>query len=101
MSRLPPWFRRTVVTFESLFTDSRNVTSFTRFVSAVIMVEVQWTVSELSRGISRPDEDAKSGSAYRYFLGGADWSATDIAQYHADYAFECWQQHQEESETNL
>jgi SRSO17 transposase len=52
------------------------------------MAEVQWTVSELVRGISRPDEDTKSDSAYRYFLGGANWPATDLAQSHADYAFE-------------
>jgi hypothetical protein len=41
-------------------------------VSAVILTESKWTVSELARGISRPDEGAKSGRAYRYFLGDAD-----------------------------
>jgi hypothetical protein len=32
--------------------------------------------------------DAKSDRTYRYFLGGADWSATDLAQHHAEYVFE-------------
>jgi SRSO17 transposase len=57
-------------------------------VSAVILTEAKWTVSELARGISRPDEGAKSGRTYRYFLGEADWSATVLAQYLADYAFD-------------
>jgi SRSO17 transposase len=88
VSRLPPWVKKALATFEPLFSDSRNVDSFIAFVSVVIMTEAQWTVSELVRGISRPDEDAKSGSAYRYFLGEADWSATALAQYLADYAFD-------------
>jgi SRSO17 transposase len=88
VSRLPPWVDQALETFEPVFSDSRNVTSFNGFVSAVIMSESKWTVSELARGISRPDEGAKSGRAYRYFLGEADWSATDLAQDHADYAFD-------------
>ncbi|HET7323427.1 MAG TPA: transposase [Halococcus sp.] len=88
VSRLPPWVEEALATFEPLFSDERNVTSFMLFVSAVIMTESKHTVSELVRGISRPDEDAKSGRAYRYFLGAADWSATALAQRHAEYAFE-------------
>jgi SRSO17 transposase len=74
--------------FEPVFSDSRNIDSFDGFVSAVIMTESKWTVNELSRGISRPNEGAKSDRAYRYFLNRADWSATDLAQDHADYAFD-------------
>lgn len=85
---LPPWVEEVLVSFESVFTDSRNVTSFEDFVSTIIMAEDQWTVSELSRWVSRPGEDVKTGSAHRYFLGKADWSATDLAQCHADYAFD-------------
>jgi hypothetical protein len=88
VSCLPLWVDQALATFEPIFSDSRNVDSFDGFVSAVIMTESKWTVSELSRGISRPDEGAKSGRAYRYFLDGADWSATDLAQDHADYAFD-------------
>jgi SRSO17 transposase len=88
VSRLPPWVDQALETFEPVFSDSRNVTSFDEFVSAVILTESKWTVSELARGISRPDEGAKSGRTYRYFLGDADWSATVLAQYLADYAFD-------------
>ena len=88
VSRLPPWVDQALETFEPVFSDSRNVTSFDGFVSAVILTESKWTVSELARGISRPDEGAKSGRAYRYFLAGAEWSATDLAQDHTDYAFD-------------
>ncbi|MGN8215450.1 hypothetical protein [Halococcus salifodinae] len=56
--------------------------------SALILAETQWTVSELSEGISRPDEDAKSRRAYDYFFGGANWSTTDLAKYHAEYVFD-------------
>lgn len=52
------------------------------------MANGQWTVSELTRGISRPHRDAKSDRTYRYFLGGADWSAIDLAQQQAAYVFE-------------
>lgn len=84
----PPWVEQALASFESVFSDSRNVTSSEDFVSTIIMAEDQWTVSEFSRGVSRPDEDAKTDGAYRYFLGKADWSATDLAQYHADYVFD-------------
>ena len=43
--------------FESAFSDTRNVESFKQLVSALILAEIQWTVSELARGISRPDEE--------------------------------------------
>lgn len=86
VTRLPSWVDQALATFGPLFSDRCNVDSFIAFVSVVIMTEAQWSVSEFVRGISRPDEDAKSGSAYRYFLGGTDWSVTDPAQYHADYA---------------
>lgn len=55
ISRLPPWVDQALETFEPVFSDIRNVTSFDRFVSAVILTESKWTVSELARGISRPD----------------------------------------------
>ncbi|WP_255565271.1 transposase [Saliphagus sp. LR7] len=71
-----------------MFSDSRNFESFTALASAVIMAHSQWTVSELARGVSRPAADAKSGRAYRYFLGGADWSATDLAHHQTAYIFE-------------
>lgn len=86
LTTLPPWFEQAFTRFESVFSDSRNVESFTALTSAVILATAQWTVSGLSRGISRPD--AKSDRTYRYFLGGADWSATDLAQHHAAYVFE-------------
>lgn len=85
-TRLPPWFAQVFARFESVFSDSRNVDSFTTLVSAVILAEAQWTVSELTRGISRPD--AKSDRTYRYFLGGADWSATNLAQHQAAFVFD-------------
>src|SRR5699024_10043082 len=88
VSRLPPWVKEALATFEPLFSDDRNVTSFMLFVSAVVMTESKHTVSELVRGISRPDEDAKSDRAYRYFLDRADWSATALARRHAEYAFD-------------
>ncbi|UOO96788.1 transposase (plasmid) [Halococcus dombrowskii] len=56
--------------------------------SALILAETQWTVSGLSQGISRPDGNAKSRRAYDYFFEGADWSATDLAQLHAEYVFD-------------
>jgi hypothetical protein len=85
-SRLPPWSEEGFARFDSVFSDSRNFESFTRLTSAVIMAKAQWTVSGLSRGISRPD--AKSDRTYRYFLGGADWSSIDLAQQQAAYVFE-------------
>jgi hypothetical protein len=88
VTRLPPWFDHALSTFEPAFSDSRNVDSFNHLVSALILAERQWTVSGLSRGISRPNGNAKSRRAYDYFLGGADWSATDLAQCHAEYVFE-------------
>ena len=87
LTRLPPWVAETLARFESVFTDSRNVDSFNAPTSALILAEAQWTVSALSRGISRPDEDAKSDRTYRYFLGGADWSAIDLAQHQAAFVF--------------
>ncbi|EMA56377.1 transposase, IS4 [Halococcus thailandensis JCM 13552] len=56
--------------------------------STLILGEAQWTVSGLARGISRPDADAKSRRAYDYFFGGADWSPTNLAHYHAEYVFD-------------
>jgi len=88
VTRLPPWFDHALSTFEPAFSDSRNVDSFNHLVSALILAERQWTVSGLSRGISRPNGNAKSRRAYDYFLGGADWSTTDVAQCHAEYVFE-------------
>ena len=87
VTHLPPWFERALSTFEPAFSDSRNADSFKHLVSALILAETQWTVSGLARGISRPDGNAKSRRAYDYFLSGADWSATDLAQYHAEYVF--------------
>jgi len=69
-----------------VFSDSRNFDSLTSLVSAVILAHSQWTVSELSQGISRPN--AKSDRTYRYFLGGADWSATDLAHRQTECFFE-------------
>lgn len=86
VSRLPPWFRQTIATFVSMFTDSRNVPSFEALVSSLILAESQWTVRGLARGITRPD--AKSGSAYNYFVSEADWSAPLLAHHLADYMFE-------------
>ena len=88
VTRLPPWFEQAFAAFEAVFSDSRNVDSFKHLVSALILSEAQWTVCGLSRGISRPDADAKSRRAYDYFFGNADWSATDLAQYHAEYVFD-------------
>ena len=88
VTRLPPWFKEALSTFELAFSDSRNVDSFRHLVSALILAETQWTVSGLSEGISRPDGNAKSRRAYDYFFGGANWSATDLAQYHAEYVFD-------------
>ena len=42
----------------------------------------------LSRRISRPCRDAKSYRTYRCFLGGADWSAIDLAQHQAAFVFD-------------
>ncbi|WP_435080054.1 IS701 family transposase [Halococcus sp. AFM35] len=88
VSRLPPWVAQALASFESVFSDRRNVTSFVAFVSAVIKTESRHTVSELARGISRPDADAKSSRTYRYFLGDAVWSAIDLAQHQAAYIFD-------------
>ena len=88
VTRLPPWFKQAFSTFEPAFSDSRNADSFKHLVSALILAETQWTVSGLSQGISRPDGNAKSRRAYDYFFEGADWSATDLAQYHAEYVFD-------------
>ena len=51
-----------------------------------MLAEAQRTVSGLTRGISRPD--AKSDRTYRYFLGGADWSAIDLAHHVAAFVFD-------------
>lgn len=51
-----------------------------------MLAGAQWTVSGLTRGISRPD--AKSDRTYRYFLSGADWSATDLAHHAAAFVFD-------------
>ena len=91
VTRLPPWFKEALSTFELAFSDSRNVDSFRHLVSALILAETQWTVSGLSEGISRPDGNAKSRRAYDYFFGGANWSVTDLAQYHAEYVFDQFQ----------
>ena len=52
------------------------------------MDTAHWMVSGLSRGISRPNGNAKSPRAYRYFLGRANWAAIDLAQQQAAYVFE-------------
>ena len=88
VTRLPPWFKQALSTFEPAFSDSRNADSFKHLVSALILAETQWTVSGLSQGISRPRRDVKSRRAYDYFFGGANWSTTDLAQYHAEYVFD-------------
>ena len=87
VTHLPPWFEQALSTFEPAFSDSRNADSFKHLVSALILAETQWTVSGLARGISRSDGNAKSRRAYDYFFGGADWSAANLAQYHAEYVF--------------
>jgi len=87
-TRLPPWFEKEFARFESVFADSRNFESFTALTSAVIMDTAHWTVSGLSRGISRPNGNAKSPRAYRYFLWRANWTAIDLAQQQAAYVFE-------------
>ena len=51
-----------------------------------MLAGAQWTVSGLTRGISRPD--AKSDRTYRYFLSGADWSATDLAHHAVAFVFD-------------
>jgi hypothetical protein len=88
LTRLPPWIAEVLAGFETVFTDSRNIDSFTALTSALILAEAQWTVSALTRGISRPDKDAKSDRTYRYFLGGANWSAIDLAQHQAAFVFD-------------
>ena len=88
VTRLPPWFEQALSAFEPAFSDSRNADSLKHLVSALILAETQWTVSGLSQGISRPDGNAKSRRAYDYFFEGADWSATDLAQLHAEYVFD-------------
>jgi hypothetical protein len=80
VTRLPPWVDQALATFESLFSDSRNVDSFDEFVSAVIMIESKWTVSELSRGISRHNESAKSGSAYRAVMPPDGYTTVTISE---------------------
>jgi hypothetical protein len=74
--------------FEPAFSDSRNADSLKHLVSALIHGETQWTVSGLSPGIPRPGGNAKSRRAYVYFFSGADWSTTDLVQYHAKYVFD-------------
>lgn len=86
LTRLPPWFEQAFDEFESVFSDSRNFSSFTSFTSAVILSHSKWTVDGLSQGISRPN--AKSPRAYRYFLGEAKWNATDLAHRQAEYLFD-------------
>jgi hypothetical protein len=86
LTRLPPWFEQAFEHFKPIFSDSRNVTSFTSFTSAVVLSHSKWTVDGLSRGISR--SDAKSPRAYRYFLGEADWDATDLAHRQAQFFFD-------------
>ncbi|WP_273836228.1 transposase [Halococcus sp. PRR34] len=88
VTRLPPWFEQAFAAFEPVFTDSRNADSFKHLASTLILGEAQSTVSELSRGISRPAGSAKSRRAYDYFFSGADWSSADLAQYHAEYVFD-------------
>ncbi|EMA51603.1 IS701 family transposase [Halococcus thailandensis] len=88
VTRLPPWFEQAFSTFEPAFSDSRNADSLKHLVSTLIHGETQWTVSGLSQGISRPDGNAKSRRAYDYFFSGADWSTTDLVQYHAEYVFD-------------
>jgi SRSO17 transposase len=88
VTRLPPWFEQAFAAFEPVFTDSRNADSFKHLASTLILGEAQSTVSELSRGISRPDGSAKSRRAYDYFFSGADWLSADLAQYHAEYVFD-------------
>jgi SRSO17 transposase len=86
LTRLPPWFEQAFEQFTSVFSDSRNVTSFTSFTSAVILSHSKWTVDGLSQGISR--SDAKSPRTYRYFLGEANWNATDLAHRQAEFFFD-------------
>jgi hypothetical protein len=88
VTRFPPWFEQAFATFEPAFSDSRNADSLKHLVSTLIHGETQWTVSGLSQGISRPDGNAKSRRAYDYFFSGADWSTTDLVQYHAEYVFD-------------
>jgi SRSO17 transposase len=88
VTRLPPWFKQAFTAFEPAFSDSRNADSFKHLVSTLIHGETQWTVSELSRGISRPDGSVKSRRAYGYFFGGADWLPADLAQCHAEFVFD-------------
>jgi SRSO17 transposase len=85
LTRLPPWFEQAFEQFTSIFSDSRNVTSFTSFTSAVILSHSKWIVGGLSQGISR--SNAKSPCAYRYFLGEASWDATDLAHRQAEFLF--------------
>jgi hypothetical protein len=83
VSYLPSHIHRGMTAFASVFTDSRNVESFEALVSALIMVEANWTITNLTDEISRAD--AKSRRAYDDFLGTANWSIECLAQQLVEY----------------
>jgi len=85
LTHLPPWFEQAFEQFTPTFSDSRNVTSFISFTSAVILSHSKWTVDGLSQGISRSDASPRT---YRYFLGEANWDATDLAHLQAEFLFD-------------
>lgn len=78
VTRVPTTYRCALGAFKQAFRDERNSKSFVHMACALIVVRAQWTVSDLSERLSRPDEKARR--TYNRFFTGAVWNQTALAQ---------------------
>ena len=78
VTRPPANYRRALGAFKQAFRNKRNFSSFVHMVFALIIIQAEWTVSNLSDRHSRPDQKARR--AYNRFFTTAAWDQTTLAQ---------------------
>jgi len=85
VTRPPANYRRALGAFKQAFRNKRNFSSFVHMVFALIIIQAEWTVSNLSDRHSRPDQKARR--AYNRFFTTAAWDQTALAQAMLSYVW--------------
>ena len=84
VTRVPPNYRRALCAFKQAFRQSRNFDSFAHMACALIVAQA-WTVSDLSKRLSRRDE--KERRTYSRFFSKGAWSQKAVAQALLSYIY--------------
>jgi SRSO17 transposase len=85
VTRPPANYRRALGAFKQAFRDERNFSSFVHMACALIIVQAEWTVTNFSDRLSRPDEKARR--TYNRFFTTAAWDQTALAQAMLSYVW--------------